>query len=91
MNHIEWYNKVQKNNFILYKKEVENKDIYKTNKIGDRLYEPIEIQNELDILMEEYNCFCFIRPSGTENIIRIYIESNSNIEDIKDQIDSLIN
>lgn len=91
MNHIEWYNIVQKNGFILYKKEVENKDIYKTNKIGDRLYEPIETQNKLDILMEEHNCFCFIRPSGTENIIRIYIESNLNIEYIKDQIDSLIN
>ena len=91
INHIEWYNKVQKNNFILYKKEVENKDIYKTNTIGDRLYEPVNLQNELDILMEKYNCFCFIRPSGTENVIRIYIESSSNIEIIKDQIDNLIN
>ena len=83
--------KYKKINFILYKKEVQNKDIYKTNRIGDRLYEPIEIQNELDILMEKYNCFCFIRPSGTENVIRIYIESNTNIEYIKDQIDNLIN
>jgi len=91
MNHIEWYNKVQKNNFILYKKEVEDKEIYITNTIGDRLIEPNKLQNELDILMEKYNCFCFIRPSGTENVIRIYIESNSQIEDIKKIIDSLIN
>ena len=91
MTHIDWFNKVKKNNFILYKREVENKDKYKTNKIGDRLIEPKELQDELDSIMTSNDCFCFIRPSGTENVIRIYIESNSNIEDIKKTVDSLIN
>lgn len=90
IDHKQWYNKVQKNNFILYKKEVADKDIYKTNKIGDRLLEPNNIQNELDNLMNNYDCFCFIRPSGTENVLRIYIETNDNLEDIKSKIDNLI-
>jgi phosphoacetylglucosamine mutase len=86
----DWFNTVKKNNFLLYKKEVPDKNIFVTNKNGDRLLEPANLQYGLDKLMEEYNCFCFIRPSGTENVIRIYIESNNYLEDLKEKIDILI-
>jgi phosphoacetylglucosamine mutase len=91
MSYNDWFNIIKKNDFILYKKEVENKDIFKTNEIGNRLLEPKNIQIELDNLMDLYKCFCFIRPSGTENIIRIYIESNFNLDILKLEIDNLIN
>ena len=67
-----------------------DKNKFETNKIGNRLLRPITIQKELDNINELYNCFCFIRPSGTENIIRIYIESNNNIENIKNNIDLIL-
>lgn len=85
----EWYNLVVKNKNLLYKQKVKNKNLFITNAIGDKLIEPIEIQNELDIIMNKYNCYCFIRPSGTENIIRIYIESG-NLNEIQKQIDILL-
>lgn len=91
MSYNDWFNIIKKNDFILYKKEVKNKDIFKTNEIGNRLLEPKNIQIELDNLMDLYKCFCFIRPSGTENIIRIYIESNFNLDILKLEIDNLIN
>ena len=85
----EWYNLVNKNNFLLYKMEIENKDIFKTNLVGDRLIEPKELQDELDVIMQNNDSFCFVRPSGTENVIRIYIEGE-NIDIIKEKIDKLI-
>ena len=89
MNYKDWFKLVIKNDNILYKKNVEDRSIYKTNKNGDKLIEPKFLQNKLDIIMEIYNCYCFIRPSGTENVIRIYIEGK-NITNIKNEIDNLI-
>ena len=90
MSITDWFNIVKKNNFLLYKKEVLNKDLFITNRNGDRLIEPSKLQYELDKLMKAYNCFCFIRPSGTENVIRIYIESKYNLKDLKQKIDFII-
>ena len=42
----DWFHLVIKNNNLLYKKEVNDKSIFKTNEVGDRLIEPIEIQNQ---------------------------------------------
>tara|TARA_B100000902_G_C27318915_1_gene923045 strand:- start:112 stop:1503 length:1392 start_codon:yes stop_codon:yes gene_type:complete len=90
MNYKDWFNLVIKNNNFLYKKNVEDRSIYKTNKNGDRLIEPKLLQDKLDNIMDIYNCYCFIRPSGTENVIRIYIESNENLYDIRKEIDDYL-
>ena len=90
INYKDWFNFFIKTDFLLYKKIVTDKNKFETNKIGNRLLRPITIQKELDNINELYNCFCFIRPSGTENIIRIYIESNNNIENIKNNIDLIL-
>jgi len=86
----EWFNLVKKNKFILYKKEVPNKEIFETNKVGDRLLNPPLLQNKLDEIMKENKCFCFIRPSGTENVIRIYIEGNVDLNMVKNKISILL-
>ncbi len=85
-----WFNLFSKNKFMLYKKEVNNKNIFITNNIGNRLIKPKEIQNKIDEINLKYNCISFIRPSGTENVIRIYIEGN-NIEEIKKEINDILN
>ncbi len=87
MSYEDWFHLVTKNNNLLYKKEVDDKSIFKTNEVGDRLIEPIEIQNQLDEIMKKYDCYCFIRPSGTENILRIYVEGGNNLYDIRKEID----
>ena len=43
--------------------------------------------DKLDDIMDKYNCVTFIRPSGTENVLRIYIESNDNLYNIRKEID----
>jgi len=86
----DWFNLVIKNNNILYKKNVKDRSIYKTNKNGDRLIEPKILQDKLDDIMNKYNCFTFIRPSGTENVLRIYIESNDNLYNIRKEIDDYL-
>lgn len=90
LNYKEWFNLIKKNSNILYKKNVPDKSIYNTNNVGDRLIEPKETQKKLDELMKKYNCYTFIRPSGTENVLRIYIESNENLYDVKKEIDDYL-
>jgi len=84
-----WHNFFTKKKSILYKKKVKDKNLFITNNIGDRLIEPIELQNKLDYINLKYICKSFIRPSGTEDLIRIYIEGN-NCEMIKKEIDKMI-
>tara|TARA_B100000424_G_scaffold271071_1_gene272368 strand:- start:219 stop:1592 length:1374 start_codon:yes stop_codon:yes gene_type:complete len=84
-----WYNFFTKKKSLLYKKKVKDKNLFVTNNIGNRLIEPIELQNKLDYINLKYNCKSFIRPSGTEDLIRIYIEGN-NYEAIKNEIDKMI-
>tara|TARA_B100000524_G_C23638847_1_gene365913 strand:- start:660 stop:1667 length:1008 start_codon:yes stop_codon:yes gene_type:complete len=82
----EWFNLFQKKDYLLYKKKVNDKNLFKANKIGNKLIEPIDLQNDLDIINKDNNCISFIRPSGTEDVIRIYIEGD-NLNKIKDNIE----
>ena len=72
----DWYNlyKIHKNK--LYKINVKDKNIYKCDKNETELVEPLEIKNKINEFMEKYKCFIFVRPSGTEEVLRIYIEEN---------------
>jgi phosphoacetylglucosamine mutase len=81
-----------KNKFILYKKTVNDKNSYVTTKNQRRLIKPTNVQNKLDSIMNKYKCFIFIRPSGTENILRIYIEiyQNYDLDLIKSEFDHLL-
>jgi phosphoacetylglucosamine mutase len=52
---------------------VADKNIYTTTYDETKLIKPYGLQQELDNIMMKYNARLFIRPSNTENIIRIYI------------------
>ena len=81
-NHNQWYNILQKNPYKLYKIRCYSRFYFITIQTEDRLFEPYELQNKIDNLIKKHtnnNLFIFIRPSGTEDVIRVYIESNSEI------------
>ena len=86
------YNFFNKNKFLLYKKKVNDKNNYITTKNQRRLIQPKNIQNKLDSIMDKYKCFIFIRPSGTENVIRVYIEifQDYDLNLIKSEFDDLL-
>lgn len=68
------------------KLKVYDKNIYKCNESETKLISPSFVQDFLDELNEKYKsylCRCFIRPSGTEDILRVYCEA-SDIKIVKE-------
>ena len=53
---------------------------YISNEDDSRLIEPIEVQNKIDEIVNEFKNNkgrCFVRASGTEDVVRIYSEADS--------------
>lgn len=62
------------------KKVVTDKGIYKSNEDDSRLIEPLDVQSKIDDIVSEYKSElgrCFVRASGTEDIVRIYAEAKT--------------
>lgn len=69
---------------INVKVKVGNKHAFKTNEDETRLTEPIIIQSAIDEIVQKYKgSRCFVRPSGTEDIVRIYAESTTESEAVE--------
>lgn len=69
---------------INLKVEVKDKLQFKANENELQLIEPLEIQNFIDKTIKEFQkARCFVRPSGTEDIVRIYAEAASEQEALK--------
>jgi phosphoacetylglucosamine mutase len=61
--------------------KVKDKSIFISNDNDTRLLEPVELQQYIDKISKSYsNGRCFIRASGTEDVVRIYCESKSEEE-----------
>ena len=75
----QWYGLFEKLPARTYKMVVKNKDIFKTNKDESRLITPTDLQPKLDEIMKS-GCRVFIRPSGTEDIVRMHIEGTSMLD-----------
>ena len=57
------------------KVNVKNKSIVKCSDDETFVLEPQELQDQLNLLMSEIPLGrCFVRPSGTEDVVRIYAE-----------------
>ena len=57
---------------------VKNKSIVKCSDDETYVLEPVELQNELTRLMNLVRLGrCFVRPSGTEDVVRIYAEAET--------------
>lgn len=63
------------------KKVVKDKEVYRTNDDDSRLIQPLEIQEKIDCIVNEFSndlARCFVRASGTEDIVRIYSEAKTS-------------
>ena len=49
--------------------------IIETNENESRCVRPAELQAALDSAMQDIPGRCFVRPSGTENVVRVYAEA----------------
>ena len=62
---------------------VKDKSIFKCNDNETKLIQPENLQMIIDQLVSKFNqARAFIRPSGTEDVVRIYTEAE-NIDDAK--------
>jgi len=77
------------------KKVVKDKGIYLSNEDDSRLIEPLAIQTQIDEIVKVFKSDlgrCFVRASGTEDIVRIYAEAKSSeiAQKIADQVYELL-
>ncbi|KAF3939031.1 hypothetical protein ABW19_dt0206870 [Dactylella cylindrospora] len=65
----------------LEKAEVADRNIYKTTDAERKLVEPVGMQEQIDKLVAKYtDARSFVRPSGTENVVRVYAEAATKAE-----------
>ena len=60
------------------KVKVKDRSIFKTTAADTKLIQPVHLQPEIDRLVAEtLNGRAFVRPSGTEDVVRIYAEAET--------------
>jgi phosphoacetylglucosamine mutase len=93
MNLDDFYNIYYEYPAVNVKVKVTNKSIFIPNDDETRLESPIVMQENIDeIVLKYYSGRAFIRPSGTEDVLRIYAEAKTIEEanDIAEQVKSYI-
>ena len=97
INNNEFFDLIQKKEVLNTKVLVKNKNIYVTNYDQTILLEPFDIAlNVKNIIgLEKFKgCRAFVRPSGTEDILRLYVENNSknnaNIYELSSQLKNIM-
>ena len=78
--------------YSLFKLQVVNKNEFITTKDELSLIQPNKVQEYIDSVCDE-NTRAFVRPSGTENYLRIYVESTTKVKvnEVSKQIEAFIN
>lgn len=67
-----------------------DKSMFRTTDFGRKLIQPIGLQDKIDSIINNYShSNCFVRPSGTENLLRLYVECK-NETSINDLINETI-
>jgi len=87
----QWNELYTDNPYKLFKMKVFNKSDFVTTENELRLVKPEECQEYIDVICDK-DTRAFIRPSGTENYIRIYVESKRKdmIEVISEMLKKMI-
>ena len=75
----QWYRLFFNTPSILTKHNVQDKSVLKTTENELRLTKPEYLQNYIDKQCNENKCRAFVRPSGTENCVRLYVEGNDEL------------
>jgi phosphoacetylglucosamine mutase len=64
-----------------------DKSLFTTTDFGRKLLQPMGLQDKLDNVISNYpHSNCFVRPSGTEDLLRLYVECQN-----EQHIDKLVN
>lgn len=67
--------------YLQVKVTIMDKNIITTTDAGRKVLTPEKLQEEIDLLVREYkSARCFVRPSGTEDIVRVYAEAATKAE-----------
>ncbi|CAB9497693.1 Phosphoacetylglucosamine mutase [Seminavis robusta] len=66
------------------KLKVTDRNVVKTNENDTICLAPENVQEELNAAMKEWNGRCFVRASGTEDVVRVYAEAETR--DAADQL-----
>lgn len=78
MNINDLYSIYEELSSVALKVVVKDKSIFLPNEDESRLISPIELQTQIDeIIGSESKARLFVRPSGTEDVIRIYVEAKT--------------
>ena len=89
-SHKQWYSLYTERPSKLFKIQVPDKTIYKPVYSEESLDEPKQVQSQINsILANSPGSRAFVRPSGTENILRLYVEGQ-NLQEIKVISDEII-
>jgi phosphoacetylglucosamine mutase len=56
---------------------IKNKNIIKVNECETKVIYPVGMQDEIDDLLAGCNGRAFVRPSGTEDVVRVYTEGDA--------------
>jgi phosphoacetylglucosamine mutase len=89
----DWVDQFEELSNIQIKVKVNDKSLFVCTNADTILVEPANIQNQIDDIVKKYkDGRSFIRPSGTEDIVRIYAEAKSKTDcnNIIDQVSKLI-
>eukprot|EP00529_Nitzschia_sp_RCC80_P010956 CAMPEP_0113510406 /NCGR_PEP_ID=MMETSP0014_2-20120614/38120_1 /TAXON_ID=2857 /ORGANISM="Nitzschia sp." /LENGTH=634 /DNA_ID=CAMNT_0000406357 /DNA_START=132 /DNA_END=2036 /DNA_ORIENTATION=+ /assembly_acc=CAM_ASM_000159 len=57
------------------KMKVKDRSVVETNENDTICLAPSGVQDELNVAMTEFGGRCFVRPSGTEDVVRVYAEA----------------
>ena len=91
IDHKDWFAFFQPHDSILSKQKVQDKDIFESSRDELTLFEPRDLQDYIDELCNQ-NYRAFVRASGTENVVRLYVEGkDANIvQEIHNKISNFI-
>lgn len=74
-----WHQLYKERPSSLIKVQIKDRDCIKTTNAGQTCVEPADLQPEIDRIVKGFGLKsrCFVRPSGTENVVRIYAEADN--------------
>jgi len=75
----QWFKLYFNHPSILTKHDVQDKSTLKTTENELQLIKPEFLQNYIDKQCNENKCRAFVRPSGTENCVRLYVEGSDSL------------
>lgn len=90
----EWYYLYKENFSIMSKQKVQDKEQFKCFYDEQRLSTPKNLQEDIDNIcdVKDSSCRAFVRPSGTENVVRLYVEGKTEglVQEIHEKISQII-